>query len=354
MKTAVSLFDRVLVALSVRRSRLIGLSLLRIILGIAALIFYVSDFWDRDFLWGPHGYITPHDASAQLHGGLFSIYLWDNSTSWLTAVYIFGMVTATAFTIFGGRALTAAHAVLLWSLYDRNQDILEGGDNFARIAVIFLLFCVSNAYFAPFARRRRERLLAPPTSPRQRAATLLHNVGAALIVFQVAVLYFVAGYLKLTASLWNDGVAMYYVSRIHEFQMFSAYSAVMSNALVSWAVSMFTILFEIAVPFVLFTHRARLRKTVTVALEGMHFGIMVCMGLVAFGLIMIGADCTLLTDKDYRTLARSASGAYRRVRRTSEMPGAVSAPQVQPATMSVTESNGGNTPGCQTTTLSAR
>ncbi|MGU3291966.1 hypothetical protein [Williamsia sp. M5A3_1d] len=34
----------------------------------------------------------------------------------------------------------------------------------------------------------------------------------------------------------------------------------------------------------------------------MHLGIIVFMGLAAFGLIMIGADSMLLTDRDYQTL----------------------------------------------------
>ncbi len=31
---------------------------------------------------------------------------------------------------------------------------------------------------------------------------------------------------------------------------------------------------------------------------------MVCMGLVCFALLMIGADCTCLRDEDYRSLGR--------------------------------------------------
>ena len=36
--------------------------------------------------------------------------------------------------------------------------------------------------------------------------------------------------------------------------------------------------------------------------EGLHFGIMAFMGLVCFGLIMIGADLVSLTDEDYRSM----------------------------------------------------
>lgn len=46
------------------------------------------------------------------------------------------------------------------------------------------------------------------------------------------------------------------------------------------------------------------RKANTVALEGLHLGIMAFMGLICFGLPMIGADCTCLRDDDHRSLAR--------------------------------------------------
>jgi hypothetical protein len=45
------------------------------------------------------------------------------------------------------------------------------------------------------------------------------------------------------------------------------------------------------------------RKANTLALESMRRpGIMVCMGLVCFGLLMIGTDCTCVRHEDYREL----------------------------------------------------
>jgi catalase (peroxidase I) len=45
----------------------------------------------------------------------------------------------------------------------------------------------------------------------------------------------------------------------------------------------------------------------------MHLGIIACMGLVCFGLLMIGADCTCLRDEDYRSLARRFRSAKEHV-----------------------------------------
>lgn len=105
-------------------------------------------------------------------------------------------------------------------------------------------------------------------------------------------------------KVWQDGVAMYYISRITGFQMSATYTHLMSNAFLTTATSYFTIFIELALPFAILSTRSWIRKANTLALEGMHLGIMACMGLVCFGLLMIGADCTCLRDEDYRSIAR--------------------------------------------------
>lgn len=297
-------FDAAVVKLSTGATRLIGLSLLRVIVGVAGVVFYVSDYWDRQLLWGPGSYVSIHDSVGQMESGAFSMYTWSQSQVWFEVLFHLGLLAAVAFTVFGGRTLTVVHAVFLWSLYLRNQDILEGGDNFARIALIFLAFTVSNAYFAPRASHRRRAMARRAATPT--VSCLLHNIATKLLVFQVAVLYLVAGYLKITATMWTSGVAMYYISNIHEFSMWAFYPHLMNNLAVSWTVSYLTMLLEVSVPFIIFTKRAWLRKVVTLGLEGMHVGIMVFMGLVAFGLIMVGADSVLLRDSDYRSLVKVA------------------------------------------------
>lgn len=300
--TATARVDAWITAASARYDRLIGIAILRIILGIAGVHFYLSDYAHREYLWGPNSYNSLTDAAAQLRGGHFSLYFLDSSHTWFNLVFHLGVLSAIAFTVWGGRALTALHAVLMWSIYLRNQDILEGGDNLARILLLFMVFTVSNAYLAPGAERRRAALAAG-AGPTGR---LLHNGAAMAMLIQIAALYFVAGYLKATAEIWTNGTAMYYISRIHQFSTFSWYPRAMSNLYLGWVIDYATIVAEVAVPFVIWSKRAAVRKLVTVSLEGMHLGIMVCMGLVAFGLIMIGADSMLLTDGDYTSLVARA------------------------------------------------
>jgi hypothetical protein len=309
--------DAVLLRFATRKHRLIGVAMLRVVIGFATLLYCLSDYSKRRFLWGPDSYNSISTAKAALPRWGFSIFLWSHSTLWFEIAYHAVIVVALAFMIFGGRVLTLAQAVMMWSLHNRNQDILEGGDNLAQILILFLVFTVSNAYFAPGAKQRRARMREreQPT-----ISTVLHNLGAFLIVFQTAVLYFAAGYWKITGKMWQDGVAMYYISRITGFEMSAKYAHLMGNAIVGTAVCYFTIFIELALPFAILSARPWVRKANTVALEGMHVGIMAFMGLVCFGLLMIGADCTCLRDDDYRSLARRFRSVKERILRRGWSP----------------------------------
>ncbi|MFD8718723.1 hypothetical protein ACFV2H_12060 [Streptomyces sp. NPDC059629] len=89
----------------------------------------------------------------------------------------------------------------------------------------------------------------------------------------------------------------------------------MNNAFVGSAVCHLRIFIELAPPFAILSARPWVRKADTVALEGLHLGIMAFMGLICFGLLMIGADCTCLRDDDYQSLARRSRSVKDRLSR---------------------------------------
>lgn len=305
--------DGFIARLAQRRHRLIGLSLLRVLLGIAAMLFYLSDYTHRQFLWGPQSYDSPALSGRQLTGGLFSAYLFSNSQFWFEAVFHLGLLVAALFTIFGGRGLTVLQAVFMWSIYNRNQDVLEGGDNLARILLIFMIFCTTNAYFSPGSRARRERLAAAEGGYSLRV--LIHNLAAFLIVFQVCSVYFFAGLNKIIGTIWQDGVATYYISRIPAFHGSGLYANLMSQPFIGTVTSYMTILIELAFPFAILSSRAWIRKANVLMIETMHLGIIAFMSLVCFGIIMIGADCSVLTDQDFRDLHERARDLLARIQR---------------------------------------
>ncbi|MEU7063849.1 hypothetical protein [Streptomyces sp. NPDC046161] len=329
--------DAGLLRMASRKHRLIGIALLRIVIGLATVMYCLSDYGNRRFLWGPDSYNSIETAKAALSPGSFSVYFFSHSTVWFEIVFHATILMSAVYMVYGGRVLTLIQAILMWSLHNRNQDVLEGGDNLAQILIIFMVFTVSNAYFAPGAKQRRARFREDegPSLP-----TVVHNLAAYLIVFQTAILYFAAGYWKIAGKMWQDGVAMYYISRLTGFQIWPAYAHLMSNAYVTTAVSYFTIFAELALPFAILSARGWVRKVNTLALEGMHLGIMAFMGLVCFGLLMIGADCTCLRDEDYRSLGNRVTALVSRFTARLRPPAPAGPPVVKDPAVGLLETGG--------------
>jgi hypothetical protein len=296
--------------LAVVRTRLIGLTLLRILLGLYAAHFLLADYTRRGFFWGPHGMLPYQDFLGEIQPGQFSLLSLSSASWYFELVFHLSALVVVAFAVCGGRALTVALAVVLWSFGIRDWEMLQGGDVLAKILVLFLVFTTTDAYLSPWARRRRQRLAL--SGQRPSLGTVLHNAAAFLIVFQVATVYFVAGLLKLQGARWLDGTAMYYIAHIPQYSFFAPFTALTSHGSVTTAVTYGTLVLEIAFPVIVMARRRLVREVGVISAEAMHVGIIVTMGLVRFGLIMIGADAVCLRDEDYRSLRRTVLAWWQR------------------------------------------
>lgn len=305
--------------LAVVRTRLIGLALLRILLGLYAAHFLLADYSRRGFFWGPHGMLPYQDFLGEIQPGQFSVLAFSSAPWYFELVFHLSALVAVAFAVFGGRTLTVLLAVVLWSFGIRNWEMLQGGDVLAKILVLFLVFTTTDAYLSPWARRRRQRLAL--AGQRLSLVTVLHNAAAFLIVFQVTTVYVVAGLLKLQGARWLDGTAMYYIAHIPQYSFFAPFTALTGHGSVTTVITYGTLVLEIAFPVIVLARRRLVREIGVISAEAMHVGIIVTMGLVRFGLIMIGADSMCLRDEDYRSLRRTvlawwrSSGAGQLVRR---------------------------------------
>lgn len=303
--------DDALVRFATRPRRLIGLALLRMILGIAVIEYYVSDLAHRRFLWGPHGVVDFNAFRRSIPAGQFSLFALSRSSAWFEFVFFAGLAVAVAYTIFGGRVLALLLAVTTWSIHLRNGLILQGGDNFIQIAVLLLPLCITDAYLTPLARRRRAKVWH-----RQDDVTLinaLHNFGVFAIVFEVCVLYFFAGLWKVHGETWLNGTAIYYILRNQFFHFSPLLTRWTANPFVTTGISYYTFTIELAFPFLVFNRRTWLRRLEVASVALLHVGIMFAMGLVGFGLVMISADCVAVRDDDYRAIAEWARERLMRV-----------------------------------------
>lgn len=273
---------------------LVGASLARILVGFAALHFYLSNYAHRAFLLGPHAY------NAGLHPRGPTLY----SIAPVDVVYHLGIAAALAFTLFGGRPLAAAHAVVFWSTYARNVDIFDGGDNFGRIAAIILIAAITNAYLAPGAPRRRERL----RTEHDTWSTFAHNGAVVLLGVQILIVYLSAGLQKETGVPWRAGTALHQISQLHDYR-FMHWTPLLAIPVVVFALTNAVVLLEVGFPIAMWTP-ARVPWVIGCGL--MHVGIAATMGLVGFALNMWAGLAICLTDDDYARLARFTRAGFRR------------------------------------------
>lgn len=275
-------------ALSVRRHRLIGLAVLRVVLGLAALEFYLTEYARRGLLWGPDGYVPLTLFRDTVPLAATSAYAWNGSLLWFEAVHHLGVLVAAAFCVFGGRVLTVLHLLLLWSVHLRNGHLLDHGHLLTRLLLVFLAFTTCDAYLSPNARRRRARLRAGPG--RAGAAAAAHNCAVFLMVFQICVVHFTGGLWKLLDPSWRDGTALY-----------DAVSAAALGA-PPWAavlLSYGTVAAELAVPFAAVSRRRSVRRAACAVLVVAHLALVPFAGLLNFGLVMIAGAALLLRDTDH-------------------------------------------------------
>ncbi|MFD7921427.1 hypothetical protein ACFV3R_19630 [Streptomyces sp. NPDC059740] len=330
--------------MSTGKRRLLGLSLVRIGMGVALLSTYLTNFKVRYLIWGPDAVSGYQSFVARTgHGGPLSLYALSDGRVWFNLVFYAGILVTAVWTVYGGRALTVACAVFLWSLNARDYATLDGGDNLAQILIIFLCFTTTDYWLSPRGGRVRRR-----EALRNRRTTLgnsLHNCAALVVVVQTSMVYLVSGLWKVSGEHWRDGSALYYISRVHEYSHLSVFPWLMGHMWLSLIASYVTIAAQLCAVPAVFSTRPWFRKLVFSVIAVMHVGIMFGMGLFSFALVMLAADTAILRDSDYRlmrawldrhVLARLAT-LRRRAHRGSAEPVGRPAPPGEPAPAALSE-----------------
>ncbi len=162
--------------------------------------------------------MLPHeDFTAQLTG--FSLYTLSASPWYFQLVYHLGIAAALAVMLgVGGRPGLALHWALLWSVYQRQPGLLDGGDNLAYVVIPFLLltrcydrFSLPTGLASRLTRRLPGHLRA--------MSVPFHNLGVLMVAAQICLVYVVSGLYKVMGEEWQDGTALFYIMRVAEFEL---------------------------------------------------------------------------------------------------------------------------------------
>lgn len=289
------------VELASRERCLIGASLFRIAAGLTILHLYLTNYHQRHYLYGPEGVWPLARTLEEAHNaGAFSIYVLSRSPLFFEVVFHLGILFAALWVVgFRTRLMSLLTYVGLWSLHQRNPVLLDGGDNVVRLALLYGIFAELGAYFSLDAdrlRAQRER-----GGDLQRIKAMMHNAAILACAVQVCLVYGVAGLYKVQGELWQNGTALYYITRVGEFTWPGHSDGLYRSVPLVTALTYATVAFQLCFPFLF----ALNRHTRRLALAGaflFHAGIGIMMGLVTFAAFMISVELALVSDAEYRAI----------------------------------------------------
>ena len=297
---------------SCRRYSLVGAALMRVVLGSVAVLFYLANYTDRRMLFGPEGVWPWEPFTKSMALESFSLYSLSASPYWFELLFHGGLALAVLFTVgWLPRWVLPAHYVFLWSLFERNPAILDGGDNLMVLVLVFLFFVDTGEHLALRGHVRSAGVLGWSLLSR-RLGTVAHNAGILAIVLQVATLYLASALYKIQGELWQSGTALYYILRVNEYTLPGWSEHIYESAVLVTLLTYGTVLFQLAFPFLLLNRVTR--YLAVLGAIAMHLGIAIIMGLVSFSLTVIAADLVVVSDARYLALLGKVK-AYGKVRR---------------------------------------
>lgn len=267
----------------------LGVRVLQGCLGAAYLFRAATELPFASWLHGPHG--VGRGSTAPLLGEALGA-LADVAFTFAATPYFLLVLQAVGALLLLAGVRTRVGALLcllgVWGLELRTPEILDGGDNLARLMLLYMLVLVP---------------ADAPEPPVRSLRTWVHNLGVVVMAGQVLMLYYTAGMAKASGSVWINGTALYVVSRVDEFSL-PALRWLFSFPVVTVGASYATMVWQVLFPVAIFS---RLRLPFVIVGCLFHLGVALFMGLVTFSTIMVGAELLLLSDAELGSV-RAAFG----------------------------------------------
>ena len=170
----------------------------------------------------------------------------------------------------------------------RNTSIADGGDNITQLVLIYMLFLI------PYGTKFKPKSLR----------VWLHNLGVTAIGLQVMIMYFTAGFMKITGKVWTGGIAMFNISQSDVFSLPIMWE-IFKNPYLATLSAYSTMIFLIWFPIAIFSKIKLFWLGFGVLF---HLGIIGFMGIIAFGVVMIGMELFFITDQEYNKIGLRVKG----------------------------------------------
>ncbi len=224
---------------------------------------------------------------ANQNGGSWSVFFINAPWNQNTLAYLFvglGVITAFLMMIGWQSRYNTLITWLIWvSLWNRNPLIMDGDDAILKMMCFYLMLssCGNCWSVDAYLQKKPERVSVWPLR---------------LIQFQIALVYFVSGWVKFHSEGWEDGTAMQYVLIHPEYSRWNGWLLMdlplIKSALagLTWFIRDWELLFPL---LLLNPHTRRLSLVIGVLF---HLGLLMTMHLRWFPIIMISLYPALLSN----------------------------------------------------------
>jgi Vitamin K-dependent gamma-carboxylase len=260
---------------------------LRIAFGGLSVIYFVQLLPYVDAQFSGSGWLGDIQQIAIQNGGSWSLFFIgasDHATTLAYAIVISGIITAFLMMIGWQSRLATCITWLVWvSLWNRNPLLLDGDDAVLKMMCFYLMLspcgnCWSvDAYLC--------------SKPQTVAIWPLR-----LVQFQIALIYFVSGWVKFHSPEWLDGTVMQYVLIHPQYSRWDGW-AIVNNPLVTEmlaGLAGFIRWWELLFPLLLLnTNTRKLSILIGIAF---HVGLLLTMNLRWFAVIMLSLYLALIPN----------------------------------------------------------
>lgn len=270
-----------------------GVRAFRALLGVTLLFRVLTEFRYAGLLWGPHGFGngTSTFAFGSTVGGIID-QIFEQPFGPHLLLCVQAIAAICLICGYCERFCGVVAWFTLFTLGNRLPELQDGGDNVATLALLFSTM-----------------LLPHRVQQHGRLTTWIHNVGVAVLIFQICLLYFTAGTMKIGGGVWRDGTALYYISSTRWFSHPTALE-MFKHAIPSMLAAYATMLHQLWFPIAVFT---RLRLPWLLFGVMFHIGIAVFMGLITFSMFMVALELLIISDVHYERFAAFRSACVSRV-----------------------------------------
>ena len=250
------------------------------------LIMYVIRFFDIRIFFYETGLLS--SSSAKTLHKLYTdnvIHLIFSSDLLLYLFYLLFIIILLLMTLGIANRLLAVGAFVLHLVFlQRNPSIIFGADMVATFWLFYLMFASSNKQikWLSYFLNKKQSLV----SERAEKGDWLSTIAFRFLQIQLCVIYMFSGLEKLKGSSWWEGTAIWEALSFYDFALID-FSFLLSIPLLSGFLVIFTILFEIYFPVLVWI--PKIRKTILLAGICFHVGIGLCLNIHFFSLVMLSS-----------------------------------------------------------------